>query len=72
MKMPEDIEGRLNELEIKLALTDEWVDRLNEIVAAQQTRIDLLMREVARLGRERADGEATVTRSLFDDVPPHY
>lgn len=71
---PDEIDRRLTALEEKASLTEDLVERLNEIVIAQQSTIDALRRELARLALERrgdADGETTV-RSLRDDLPPHY
>lgn len=69
---PIDLENRLAELEIKATLAEDLVDRLNDIVARQQQTIDALVREVGRLAREREAGESAPTRSLFDELPPHY
>ncbi|MGE0314539.1 MAG: SlyX family protein [Lautropia sp.] len=69
---PTGLEDRLAELEIKAALAEDLVDRLNDIVANQQKTIDALVREVARLARERDAGDPAPGRSLFDELPPHY
>jgi SlyX protein len=72
MDTSETVDSRLVELEIKASLVEDLVDRLNETVVRQQERIDLLIREVGRLGRERdADVEPGAPR-VRDDVPPHY
>ncbi|MEI7446298.1 MAG: SlyX family protein [Burkholderiales bacterium] len=71
---PEEIDRRLTALEEKASLTEDLVERLDEIVIAQQTTIDSLRRELARLALERrgdGDGEAGA-RSLRDELPPHY
>jgi SlyX protein len=73
--VPAAVEHRLVELEIKASLAEDLVERLNDVVARQQTQIGLLAREVARLVRERQaaaeDGTAQF-RSLRDEIPPHY
>jgi SlyX protein len=67
------VEKRLVDLEVKLTLTEDTVDRLNEIVVRQQEQIDLLLREVGRLARERAGGDdESQVRELRDEIPPHY
>ena len=66
------IEKRLTDLEIKASLAEDLVDRLNEIIVAQQARIDLLGRELQRLSQQRAAGPEPEFRSLRDDLPPHY
>lgn len=51
MDRPDPVDARLTELEIKASLAEDTVDRLNEVVIAQQARIDALVHEVARLAR---------------------
>lgn len=73
--VPDPIERRLVELEIKASLAEDLVDRLNDIVARQQTQIEGLAREVSRLVRERhaaAEDGAAPSTSLRDEIPPHY
>ena len=71
--MEHDVDARLTELEIKTALAEDLVDKLNEVIVRQQEQIDLLMREVGRLARRAEPGDdAPVFRSLRDEIPPHY
>ena len=42
-------EARLTELEIKLAFTEDLVERLDAVVIEQQRQIDRLMQELLRL-----------------------
>jgi SlyX protein len=72
--MEHDVDARLTELEIKTALAEDLVDKLNEVIVRQQEQIDLLMREVARLARrdEPSGDDAAPFRSLRDEIPPHY
>jgi SlyX protein len=72
MTHPQRIEERLTDLEIKASFTEDLVDRLNEIVIRQQQAIDLLRREITQLNRQAADAEPATTRSLRDELPPHY
>jgi SlyX protein len=69
-----DTDSRLTELEIKAALAEDLVDKLNEVIVRQQAQIDLLMREVARLARraEPSADDVVPFRSLRDEIPPHY
>ena len=69
-----DVDKRLTELEIKAALAEDLVDKLNEVVVRQQDQIDLLMRKVARLARrtEPSGDDVAPFRSLRDEIPPHY
>jgi SlyX protein len=70
--MPNDTDHRLTELEIKASFTEDTLDRLNEVVVRQQRQIDLLLRELAELRRQREPGDLPVPRSLRDELPPHY
>ena len=67
-----EIDRRLTALEEKASLTEDLVDRLNEIVVAQQVTIASLRRELARLARERRADDEPTFRSLRDEIPPHY
>ena len=69
---PNEIERRLTALEEKASLTEDLVERLNEVVVAQQATIDSLRRECARLALERRPADEPVFRSLRDEIPPHY
>jgi SlyX protein len=74
MTRPDDTDARLTELEIKLTLAEDTVDRLNDVVVSQQARVDALMHEVARLARllQERSGDEPSLRSLRDEIPPHY
>ena len=74
MPRPDDTDARLTELEIKLTLAEDTVDRLNDVVVAQQARIDALAHEVGRLARllQERSGDEPSPRSLRDEIPPHY
>ena len=72
MDIPEPIERRLVDLEIKAAYSDDLLEQLNDQLYRQQQQIDLLLHEL-RLLRERMPeaGQGT-PRSLRDEIPPHY
>ncbi len=65
-------EARLTELEIKASFTEDLVDRLNEVIVAQQRQIERLMIEVSRLRQEADTADSGTFRSLRDELPPHY
>lgn len=66
-------ERRLDEVEIRTSLAEDLVERLNDVIVTQQAQIDLLIREVRRLAERLDAGEAPpASRSLRDEVPPHY
>jgi SlyX protein len=67
------IDQRLTDLEVKLSYTEDLVEQLDAVVVEQARRIDLLVRELTRLRLQAEDGSATPgTRSLRDELPPHY
>lgn len=67
-----DAHERITQLEIKLSFAEDLLDTLNTLVTRQQDQIDLLLREVVQLRRQRGgDGQPTF-RSLRDELPPHY
>lgn len=68
----DDTERRLTELEIKAGFAEDLLDHLNKLVARQQEQIELLARELARLQRQQAAGDAPGFTSLRDELPPHY
>jgi SlyX protein len=74
MDRPDAVDARLTELEIKASLTEDTVDRLNEVIVAQQARIDTLAHELARVARllQERSGDEPAFRSLRDEIPPHY
>lgn len=65
------IEERLTALEIKFSHQDFLVDELNKMVSDQQQLIDKLIKEIQNL-KISMDGNGQSTRTLEDDVPPHY
>lgn len=66
------IDDRLTALEVKAAFTEDLLDRLNEVIVRQQDQIDLLTRELTRLGQQGPSADAPGFRSLRDELPPHY
>lgn len=65
------IEERLTALEIKFSHQDYIVDELNKIVSEQQLFISKLIEEIQNL-KISMNGNVQSTRTLEDDVPPHY
>jgi len=64
---------RLTELEIKASFTEDLLDKLDSVIVRQQQQIDALIREIADLKQQApADGGMGATRSLRDDLPPHF
>ncbi|HBL66810.1 MAG TPA: SlyX protein [Achromobacter sp.] len=71
MEPMQDIERRLQELEIKSSFADDLLDHLNQIIVRQQQQIERLQCEVADLRQQAPEGAAPF-RSLRDELPPHY
>lgn len=65
------MESRITELEIRLALQDNLLDDLNQIIARQQQQLDQIRQELRHL-QERSSGQEQTGRSLLDEIPPHY
>lgn len=73
MERHDDIEKRLVELEIKTGLADDLLEQLNQTVFRQQRQIEVLVRELAELKQQVGpDTGAGPSRTLRDDIPPHY
>lgn len=72
MEHPHDTHQRLTELEIKASFTEDLLDQLDQIIVRQQQQIDLLIREIARLGQSSTDGGTGAPRNLRDELPPHF
>ena len=71
--IPEAIEQRLTELEIKASYAEDLVDSLNQTVARQQQDIQLLARQLGLLRAQLDEaGTGGATRSPRDELPPHY
>ena len=72
MNIPQALEDRLVDLEVKAAYADDLLDHLSDQIYHQQQQIDLLLSEL-RLLRDRLPDAGTASpRNLRDDIPPHY
>lgn len=65
-------EQRITELEIRLALQDDLLDELNQIISRQQLQIDQLGAALHALQQNQTTPDQQAPRSLFDEIPPHY
>lgn len=61
----------LNELEIRLAFQEDAIRALDDLVYAQQRRIDALEQQCRRLA-ERLDAVAVPPDAGPPELPPHY
>ena len=71
---PDQLAQRVEDLEVKLAYTEDTLDKLDAVVARQQTQIDALIAQVVTLKKRAPEGgdSSGEFRSLRDDLPPHY
>ncbi len=66
-------EDRLIELETRVAYQEATLQQLNDIVTAQQQRIDRLERVCRELAARIArSADAAFKGSAADEIPPHY
>lgn len=66
-------EERITNLEIRFSHQDVFIHELNQIVVAQQKTIERLEKEILDLKRSiNQESGVSSTRTLKDDVPPHY
>ena len=69
----QQLEKRLDDVETKLAFSEDALDQLNEVVIQQQRLIDGLVAQLAELKqRVPAGRDDAPFRSLRDELPPHY
>ncbi len=73
MDIPNPIENRLIDLEVKAGFTEDLLDQLNAQVYRQQQQIDALIIELRQM-RDRLpeSGGGVEVRNLRDEIPPHY
>lgn len=72
MTDPHAIERRLTDLEVKASFTEDLVDHLNQVIVRQQDQLERLTREVVALREQLAAADTGGSRSLRDELPPHY
>jgi SlyX protein len=74
MSSPNDIEMRLEALEIKASFTEDLVDKLDQIIINQQRTLEALVSELRDLRAQAASAveNGGTQRNLRDDLPPHY
>jgi SlyX protein len=68
----EALVNRVTELEIKLAFTEDLVDKLDAVVIDQQRRIDQLAQEMVRLREQLSAAAEAGTSASAHERPPHY
>ncbi|HXH75496.1 MAG TPA: SlyX family protein [Bacteriovoracaceae bacterium] len=66
------LENRIIALEEKFSHQDYLLEQLNKTVTDQQLIIDQLKKDVLALQLSQNANANQGTRSLSDDIPPHY
>jgi SlyX protein len=66
-----ELENRVNDLEVKYSFQDELVNELNLLVAAQQEKIEELTKAIKELV-EQSSEHGNQNSSLKNERPPHY
>lgn len=70
-----DLEDRLVELEIRVALQDDLLDELNHTIVKMRETLDLQQEQLRLLYNKMQQNQETHTEkpySLAEEVPPHY
>jgi SlyX protein len=65
------LEDKVKNLEVKFSHQDFLLDQLNKIVSNQQLAIEKLQQDILEIKLSQSETGAG-TRSLEDDVPPHF
>jgi SlyX protein len=64
-------ENRLDEMEIRIAHQDKTIVELNDVILAQWKKLEMLERQLRRLGEELESMESGEGPSA-NQKPPHY
>lgn len=73
MGVQENLENRVVELEIRLALQEDLLQSLDGTVARLQQQLDLQQAQLRLLySRQQDKGQDDKPYSLADEIPPHY
>lgn len=70
-----DLEDRLVELEIRVALQDDLLDELNHTIVKMRETLDLQQEQLRLLYNKMQQNQEAHTEkpySLAEEVPPHY
>ena len=72
MDIPQKMEDRLIDLEVKASYADDLLDQLSDQIYRQQQQIDLLLHELRLLRDRMPEAGSGAPRNLRDEIPPHY
>lgn len=65
------LEEKIRNLEEKFSHQDYLLDQLNKIISQQQKIIETLQSDIIELKLSQGENNSQ-SRTLEDDVPPHY
>jgi len=63
---------RIIELESRLTHLDDTVEQLNDVVSAQQQKLDRLQKLIQQFIEQQQDHKDQLAPDLNDSPPPHY
>jgi SlyX protein len=72
MSANQQLDDRIDSLEIKASYTEDTVEQLSDIVAKQQAVIAQLARELATLRKEISQRSSGEPAPSVQELPPHY
>lgn len=67
----QELNARIDALEVRLTYQDETIEQLNQTIAAQWKQIDALTRQLAALTERLQEAEANAPAPA-NERPPHY
>ncbi|MEX2455399.1 MAG: SlyX family protein [Rhodospirillaceae bacterium] len=68
----DELAGRVTELETRLALQDETIRELSDMVAGQWNRLETLQARIEALQEQNAVSEHESGGAAAERPPPHY
>lgn len=73
MAAQKDADGRIDNLEMRIAYQDEVIDVLNKTVAEQWAKLDQALSSIKQLEERLREIQFSIVRDAADEVPPpHY
>lgn len=66
------LEGRVTELESRLAFQDDTIQSLNDVLVAQQRALDRLQQQMAAMLKRQEELGSQFDTFEEDAPPPHY
>lgn len=67
-----ELEGRIADLETRLAFQDDTIQALNDVLVAQQAAVDRLQVQLKLLARRQEEMQSGIGIEGDEAPPPHY